>query len=266
MIPVNINNIRLLLVVGIAAMLLLFISFLLIFIFTQRKKMRYQQLLYNLRQQQQTQLIEAAVQSEETERLRIAEVLHDEVGALLSSSKLHFQSFRAVGAETSDQILLTKGNELLNEAINKIRGMAQTLHSQILREFGLTEAILHFTNNIAHASVIKVTTSLDTGYTTLVPQTDMMIYRIIQELINNIIKHAGANYIHVALKCSPADLNIAITHNGNGLTQALFEDLRYNKNGLGLKNIQNRLNLLKGTINFNLKDDIYNIDMNFLIT
>src|SRR5476651_1546444 len=83
------DDMRFYLVVGIAAMLLLFISFLLIFIFSQKKRLQYQHNLQSLKDDQQYQLIDAAVRSEETERHRIAEELHDEVGAILSSTKLH---------------------------------------------------------------------------------------------------------------------------------------------------------------------------------
>jgi len=82
------TDLRFLVIIGIAVMLLLFASFLLALIFNQRKKLKYQQSMERLREHQQNQLIESAVRSEEGERHRIAEMLHDEVGALLSSSRI----------------------------------------------------------------------------------------------------------------------------------------------------------------------------------
>ncbi|NCD72300.1 sensor histidine kinase [Mucilaginibacter agri] len=256
------NDIRLLVVVGIAAMLLLFISILLIFIFTQRKKIQYQQSLHALQQSQQFQMIEAAVRSEETERHRIAEELHSEVGALLSSAKLHFRMLKLDGEIKDNKGLYEKGNELLDDCINKIRDISHSLHSHILQEFGLNEAIKHFADKIAHGSVIKTATALDPTYTTtLLPQKDISIYRIIQELLNNTIKHAQPNEINISSTYEKDSLFIIIKHNGVGLTQPIFEKLRFTSSGLGLKNIQTRVNLLKGNINFSRSSDHYYIQI-----
>src|ERR1700694_2076347 len=101
----NGTDIKYLVIVGIAVMLLLFASFLVALIFSQRKKLKYQQSMEKLREQQQNQLIEAAVRSEETERHRIAEILHDEVGAILSSAKLHLLGIKVEHLDERDKAL-----------------------------------------------------------------------------------------------------------------------------------------------------------------
>ncbi|WP_158826154.1 sensor histidine kinase [Mucilaginibacter lacusdianchii] len=249
------NNLKLLLVVGIAVMLLLFISFLLIFIFTQRNKFLYKQHLQQLREGQQNQLIEAAVRSEESERHRIAEELHDEVGALLAATKLHFHGLNSDNPKV--KALHAKGKELLDEAIQKVRGISHTLHSSILQEFGLNEAIRHFLIKLSHDDIIETSTSLDDSYETSDPANDTSIYRIIQELTNNLLKHAKPEQLHVKSRFKNNILQITLSHNGNGLNQAQFEELRYKRDGLGLKNIQNRIILLKGSIEFTLQQDGY---------
>ncbi|KIO77032.1 hypothetical protein TH53_11735 [Pedobacter lusitanus] len=252
-------DIRLFVVVGIAAMLLLFISFLLIFIFTQRKKLQYQNSLQALNEQQKNQLIEAAIKSEETERHRIAEELHDEVGAILASSKLHFHSIK-LGTGEYNESIYNKARELLDEGIKKVRNMSHSLHSAILQEFGLNEAISHFASKIAHESLIEVTTQLDHEcYHDL--KNDISIYRIIQELFNNIITHAKASKIHIVSEYTDQQLLMKISHNGKGLTQQRFEELRFEKNGLGLKNIQNRVIFLKGKLLFSVQETGYQIDI-----
>ena len=138
------TDIKYLVIIGIAVMLLLFASFLVALIISQRKKLKYQQDMQKLREQQQNQLIEAAVRSEETERHRIAETLHDEVGAILSSAKLHLLGIKTELLDEKDQKLHEKGRELLNDVIQKVRGISHNLHSNILKEFGLNEAIRHF--------------------------------------------------------------------------------------------------------------------------
>ena len=255
------NDIRYLVIIGISVMLLLFTSFLVALIFNQRKKLKYQQSVDKLREQQQNQLIEAAVRSEETERHRIAETLHDEVGAILSSAKLHLLGIKAQGLDERDKALHERGRELLNEVIQKVRGISHNLHSNILKEFGLNEAIRHFIKKITQGTVIHATTALDDNYTTENPDNDISIYRIVQELVNNILKYASASELIISSSLSDENLELVIFHNGDGLTQAAFEELRYGKEGLGLKNIQNRIILLKGTIAFTAGSEGYRINI-----
>ncbi|MDN3548226.1 sensor histidine kinase [Mucilaginibacter aquaedulcis] len=254
------NDIRFLLVVGIAAMLMLFISLLLIFIFTQRKKLQYQNQVQNLHDIQKNQLIEAAIRSEEIERHRIAEELHDEIGAILGTASLHFYNVVMEDCDDQSQMLYQKGRVLLDDGISKIRSISHNLHSSILQEFGLNEAITHFCSKLGNESLLKITANLDNRYSTRASQNDISIYRIIQEFINNITKHAKASEIIINSTCVNKHLDINITHNGNGLTQNHFEELRFKKDGLGLKNIQNRVILLNAQLGFSQQSG------NFLIT
>ncbi|WP_025145819.1 sensor histidine kinase [Pedobacter jeongneungensis] len=251
------NEITLMLVIGIVAMLMLFISLLLIFIFMQRKKLQYRLNLQTLQNIQKNQLIEAAVRSEEIERHRIAEELHDEVGAILGSSSLHFYGININDSDETSKEMYQTGKSLLDEGIHKIRGISHNLHSTILQELGLKEAISHFCGKISHSNVIEISLSLTDQHNKKATQNDISIYRIIQELIHNIIKHAKANLIHIQSTSKNNNLIFIIWHNGNGLTQNQFEKLRYIKDGLGLKNIQNRIILLKADLAFSYHSERY---------
>lgn len=254
-------NITYLVIVGIAVMLLMVVSILLAVIFNQRKKNQHRIALEKLREQQQNQLIEAAVRSEEMERHRIAETLHDEVGAILSSAKLHLLGIKSELLDEKDQRLHEKGRELLNEVIQKVRGISHNLHSNILKEFGLNEAIRHFIKKITQGTVIHASTALDDNYKTINADDDISMYRIVQELLNNILKYANASEFLVSSVLQGNELNLVIFHNGDGLTQEQFEQLRFQKEGLGLKNIQNRIILLKGTIHFTAGNEGYRINI-----
>lgn len=253
------EDLTFLVIVGIAVMLLLIVSVLLAVIFNQRKKHQHRVAMNSLREQQQNQLIEAAVRSEETERHRIAETLHDEVGAILSSAKLHLLGIKPEGLDERDKGLHEKGKDLLNEVIQKVRGISHNLHSNILKEFGLNEAIRHFVRKVTQGTLIKASTPLDDNYVTVNPENDISIYRMIQELVNNILKYTGATELVISSTCQRDELALEVFHNGDGLTQKAFEELRFRKEGLGLKNIQNRIILLRGSINFTGGDDGYRI-------
>ncbi|MBL7746810.1 MAG: hypothetical protein JNM19_05245 [Chitinophagaceae bacterium] len=253
------TDIRFLVIIGIAAMLLLFASFLVALIISQRKKLKYQLNLQSLKEQQQNQLIEAAVRSEETERHRIAETLHDEVGAILSSAKLHLLGIKAASLDERDQQMHEKGRGLLNEVIKKVRGISHNLHSNILKEFGLNEAIRDFIKKTVSSSAIEADTDLDEKYISEHHEEDISTYRMVQELVNNILKYANAKELKISSSLKGSELQLEIFHNGEGLTQEQFEELSFRKEGLGLKNIRNRIILLKGSIRFSKDADGYRI-------
>lgn len=239
---------------GIAAMLLIAASFLLLILINQRKKWLLQKQMSELKEHQQNQLIEAAVRSEEGERHRIAEMLHDEVGALLSSSRIFLVEMNTKNLSEADRDDHTKVKEMIDESIQKVRSISHNLHSTILKEFGLNEAIRHFMKKVTGGTTLKSIIELDEEYQVSNAETDLAVYRIIQELVNNLIKHAHSRLITIRSSLGDNQLQIEIQHNGEGLTQEQFEEKRFNPAGLGLKNIQNRIILLKGNILFSRLD------------
>lgn len=244
------NNITLLVILGIVIMLGLMLSVLLAVMFNFRKKNQHRRAMELLREQQQNQLIEAAIRSEETERHRIAETLHDEVGAILSSAKLHLLGIKQTVLDEKDKKLHEKGAGLLNDVIKRVRGISHNLHSNILKEFGFNEAVRHFLDQVTGGTVISTETHLDEIYKGSRPELDISLYRIIQELINNTLKYAGATKLEISSTLVEQELIVNFIHNGNGLSQEDFETFTFRKDGLGLKNIRNRVLLLKGTILF----------------
>ncbi len=254
-------NITLFVSIAIAVMLLLIISFLLAFNTSQRKKFQYQQNLLNLKEEQQNELIKAAVRSEETERHRISEELHDEVGALLSATKLYLSNLHDKYGHEDNEIY-KKSLELLDESINKVRSISHNLHSGILKELGLNHAIQNFAQKLSQPGKLEVITKLNENYTSKNSENDISIYRIVQELCGNIIKHSRAHQLKITSFIQNNFLIFVIQHNGNGLTQEEFEHLRYEKKGLGLKNIQNRMILLKGKIHFDKSNNENTITLN----
>lgn len=255
------NDLTYLVIVGIVVMLLMVVSILIAVIYSQRKKDQHRMAMEKLREQQQNQLIEAAVRSEESERHRIAETLHDEVGAILSSAKLHLLGIKTTSLDEKDKGLHEKGRELLNDVIQKVRGISHNLHSNILKEFGLNEAIRHFIKKVTQGTIINATTALDDDYKSENAEDDISIYRMVQELVNNILKYAHASELLISSTLSNDGLDLVIFHNGDGLSQEQFEEKRYQKEGLGLKNIQNRVILLKGTIRFTQGSEGYRINI-----
>lgn len=256
------DNIGFLVILGVAVMLMLMVGVLLAVFFSQKKKNQHRIAMEKLREQQQNQLIAAAVMSEETERHRIAETLHDEVGAILSSAKLHLLGIKSDKLDEKDLKMHEKGGSLLNDVIKRVRGISHNLHSNMLKEFGFNEAVKDFLSQVTSGSVIDASTDLDEHYKKDDTDHDISLYRTLQELINNIIKYAKAEKINIHSELKGENLALTIYHNGDGLDQQQFDDFSFKKEGLGLKNIKNRIILLKGTILFTHDSDGYRIHIN----
>jgi signal transduction histidine kinase len=161
--------------------------------------------------------------------------------------------------DAGDQQLHEKGRTLMNEVIQKVRGISHNLHSNILKEFGLNEAIRDFIKKTVSGSAIEADTELDDKYISSNHEEDISTYRMVQELVNNILKYAQATRLLISSSLTGSELDLTIYHNGLGLDQAEFEELSFRKEGLGLKNIRNRVILLKGTIQFRKDNDGYRI-------
>ena len=163
--------------IGSIVMLLLITAFLIAFNLSQRKKFQYNQNLLKLKEEQQNELIKAAIRSEETERHRISEELHDEVGALLSATKLYLSNLHDKYGHEDNQVY-KKSLELLDESIHKVRSISHNLHSGILKELGLNEALQSFMQKLNQPGKLEVITELDKSYNSKNPENDITIYEL----------------------------------------------------------------------------------------
>lgn len=249
-------NIQWVLIAGTTGMLLLVFAIILFVVMHQRKVINYQLELKKANEEQQSKLMLAAIESEEMERKRISSELHDDVGALLSAVKLYLNQIQP--SHLNDQSKIEPLNEsktLLNDTVQTVRNLSANLQPTTIQDFGLLTTLQNFCDKLNHSSGLKISIDVQGHISRFQTEHELAVYRILQELINNIIKHADAQSIRFLLLNKNSNiLQIFIEHNGNGLSQEEFEEKLYKMQGLGLKNIQNRLNILKGNICFQ-KDD-----------
>ncbi len=188
------------------------------------------------------------IASQEKERKRIASELHDSLGqslviirnwALLGGSQLEAQ---APAKEELDEITVTA-----SRAINEVREIAYNLGPYHLDRLGLAGTIQDMVNRVAQASKIQFTTELDSLDGALSRETEMNLYRIAQETINNLVKHANATEARVTLKREAGRVKLTVTDNGKGFTPQL--NGAAGKGGFGLPGIAERVRLLRGVWN-----------------
>ncbi|MFY7899210.1 MAG: histidine kinase [Chitinophagaceae bacterium] len=197
--------------------------------------------------EQQQRLTKAIVAAEEAERKRIASDLHDGVGQLFSAVKMNLSGLldRIKLAKEEDQFLAEKTMALVDESCKEVRVISHKMMPNFLLKSGIASDIRSFIEKIDENSLkIHFETK---GFTEQLEfNEEVILYRVIQELISNVIKHAKANELHLMLEKTKDQIHVLIADNGTGFN---YEDAKA-KEGLGLKNILVRIEYLKGTIQF----------------
>ncbi|MDO5523162.1 MAG: histidine kinase [Bacteroidia bacterium] len=205
---------------------------------SKQKKKQAQQELISLEQKKEAEISKALMEGNEQERSRIARELHDGLGGKLTGIKINLEN----AIETNHDNSLQKAVSQLEETVSDIRTLSHNLMPVSLVQYGLDAALRDFVQNLQTAS-----TKIDYYASNLAEITDrnkqLSIYRIVQELVNNAVKHADASAIFLQCTVENGLLLIAIEDNGKGF------DPQTNQRNMGLNNIETRVKYLNGKIN-----------------
>ncbi|WP_299221672.1 ATP-binding protein [uncultured Aquimarina sp.] len=232
-------------IIGMVVIFLLSLSVILFFIVYQRRLLAQQKKHQKIESDYQKELLKTSIQSQEEERTRIAKELHDDVGAMLTTTKLYIGQIEPELSSEELTDIADKIGGFFDDMIQSVRSISQDLRPVVLEKLGFMEAIDSLVQTIKDSGKIKI--SFVNNTTLSIAKTkELNIYRIIQELITNTLKHAEASDIKIEMKNQNQALIIVYEDNGKGLDQ---KQLQYRK-GLGLKNIESRLSVLSGTISF----------------
>ncbi|MBO9683448.1 MAG: tetratricopeptide repeat protein, partial [Flavisolibacter sp.] len=223
-----------------AALVVALLIVAILFIRSRHKKRMHEQELKSIHQQKELQLLQALMQGEEKERSRIAKDLHDGVAGMLAAVKMHFSSLP--GADNLIQSEgYQQGMQLLNEATQEIRKTSHNLMPEVLLQHGLDEAIHRYCNNVNNSKVLQIQYDSWGEISRFTDSFELSVYRIVQELVNNIIKHSKATQAIVQLSQQDDLLSISIEDNGVG-----FSNNDAGKDGMGLRSLQSRIKAMNG--------------------
>jgi len=231
-------------VTGITALLLL-VLFLII-----RKNFRHRQALKDeklqlLIKERELDEMKAVMEGEEQERTRIARDIHDGLMIQFSTVKMNLSAL--LGKEEGTLPYLQQ----LDKAIASLRSTAHNLMPDVLLDGGLAEAIYYFCENIREHVTFEITFNLLNDVPRFEEKFELSVYRIVQELVQNIIKHAAAQEAYIQIGYREGLLNITIEDDGVGMPGAAQEG----NAGLGLKSIKNRMPALNGTMEISGEPD-----------
>lgn len=207
-----------------------------------KQELAQQQKLEKVRTESQIRILNATLDGKETERKQIAETLHDSVSALLSSANLHLQACKKLFKGTIP-VEVEKSQNIIHEASHKIRNLSHTLVSSVLLKFGLAYAIKDMAEKYSNSQLdIEYNTKNVKRYD---QDFEIKLHNIIQELINNTIKHSRASNASIYIEDVDDKIKIYIKDNGKGFDKQLIK----NKNGLGINQINARIHMMKGEFN-----------------
>jgi two-component system, NarL family, sensor kinase len=211
---------------------------------TLKKEKQMQQQLLAQREAATINILTA----EENERKRIAAELHDGVGQLMTAAWLNLEVLDKQLQHTGGELhqLLHKASTLVGECCKEVRQVSHNMMPNALLKKGLVNAIKEFTQQIDN-SVISINLQAEGLNTEINSLTETILYRVVQECVNNTIKHAAATELDISIHNSDKGIDLLIEDNGKG-----FDTIAISKpgTGLGLQNIQSRIAFLKGTVHW----------------
>ncbi|MCU0437131.1 MAG: histidine kinase [Raineya sp.] len=205
---------------------------------------KFQRKLYKNEIRLQKDLTRVSIESQEKERERIAQELHDEVSSILAAAKMQIAFLpEIINNPLLVQNSITESKKLLERSINQIRNLSHELSPTFLATFGLENSLKQFFESIKDLIEIQFSYTIDHK---LSYEQELALYRIVLELSQNTLKHAEAKLISINLSEKSKRAILEYTDNGKGIDQTHVAQ----KKGLGLRNIESRVNASQGDMKF----------------
>ncbi len=238
------------LLLGTLGMLVLTVGLIIFIILHQKRVKKFNEKIQDMEKAQQRLLLNASIKLQEEERQRLAADLHDDAGPLLATARLYLNE-NLVNQDKATQLQsIFQARQIIDDTIQLVRNISHSLMPPTLKNFGLESAINDLFQKISGSGAINASSRFHEYKERLKEEKELIIFRVVQELINNILKHSNSSFIHLTQNVHAGKFYLRIHHDGRGLVQADFEKLNKSNVGLGLKNITSRLRVVDGNINF----------------
>lgn len=207
------------------------------------------QRIAQLEKEKEVMSLQSMLFAQEEERQRIARDLHDSIGALLGAAKLHLSNIEAELERLAKLDFLKSTEEILERASSEVRRVAHDMMPGVLMKLGLFEGIEDYFDRLRKSVRIQLSFTHDELDQRLDNKTEVMVYRIVQELVNNTLKHAQASEIKLMIKVGEGQLILDYRDDGVGFDPVQLDD----QSNVGLSSVKSRVGFLEGTVQ--LKSD-----------
>ncbi len=210
----------------------------------------HRQKIRELEKDRQLVAVDSMLKGQEEERSRMAKDLHDGLGGMLSGVKLSLGAMKGNIILTEDNTrLFARVLDQLDHSINEMRRVAHNMMPEALVKLGLQQAVQDYCDGLNESNNLKFNTQFYGLEKRLDTATEIVVYRIVQELLNNVVKHAQASEVLVQLMRHEKNLNVTIEDNGRGFIVSEVDD----KRSVGLSNVRSRVDYLKGHLDIQSK-------------
>jgi len=211
-------------------------------LYKQKKQQQENRMQQELHSQQQKSMI-AILEAEEKERKRIAAELHDGIGQTMTAAWMNMQSFLTNNTdEEKKQQVFQNALSLIDESCKEIRVVSHNMMPNVLLKKGLVNAVKDFLAQI-NKQGLNINIESEGLQKPIPPHVETVLYRVIQEAVNNVIKHAKASELFITLYNEENEIDVMIEDNGIG-----FDKKNIQSDGIGLQNIRSRIEYLKGNV------------------
>ena len=210
---------------------------------SDRDQLLQQSRIDQLEKEKQLMASEAIIKGQEEERARMAKDLHDGLGGMLSGVKFSLTNMKSNAVLDADSVLVfERAMDMLDHSISELRRVAHNMMPEMLVNFGLVDALQSYCSNIQETKMLTVAFQA-IGITERLPkETEIQVFRIVQELLSNVLRHAKATQVVVQVSKHQGHLLITVEDDGVGFDNSKASD----KSSAGLANIRNRLNYING--------------------
>ncbi len=204
-----------------------------------RKIFNFLDRIERLRKENESRVLNAIIRTEEKEKKQFAKDMHDGLGPLLSSVKMSLSAISDENMSPSDKRILENTKSMMDEAIHSLKEISNHLSPHILTNFGLVRALQNYAGKLNSLHSIQIDIDGQIGNQRFNYNIEVVIYRVITELINNTLKHAEANQITILVSATEQSLTVEYRDNGKGFDPD--KALNQLQSGMGYDNINTRL-------------------------
>jgi signal transduction histidine kinase len=199
--------------------------------------------LHQHRQMTGKRILTAVLRTEEKTRANFSKELHDGLGPLLSSAKISLTALSKQEQDPSRKEIFDNTLYVVEEAVRSLREISNNLSPQVLTDFGLARGIQNFIDRSSSLHNVRISFVTNLKGNRYDSDIEVIMYRVVCELVTNSLKHSGCSQIHLSLAMSGDDMELQYSDNGRGFDPRAVMDC-----GMGLSNINSRINTLNGAL------------------
>ncbi len=255
--PIQNNEIEVQFIASILIALLLIGSVVTFFLSYQKKKLKQEKEVADIKAAFENELLQTQLEIQEETMKNISMEIHDNIGQIMLLANVNISILQTMSLTDEASPILTETKKLLSKASEDISHLARSLHSDRITELGVFQAIKTELYQLAEKKIflVQILDPQETDGRVLPKETQLLVFRMYQEICKNIIKHAGATTLTMRITSDSQGIQCCFADDGTGFEMATQTDQSPASNGVGLRSLQSRAKMFKGSIRIDTSPD-----------